>query len=121
MKFDDCEILQYLEAASAEQMESLNFGVVRMNADATVTFYNAFESKLSGLDKKNVLGRRYFEEVAPCTNNYMISQRFLDEPEMDVVLRYVFSFRMKPTPVRLRLLRSVAAKSMYLLVERFTA
>jgi photoactive yellow protein len=119
MKFDDPEILKHLESASAEEIDTLNF-VVRMKADGTVALYNAFESKLSGLDKTNVLGRNYFEQVAPCTNNYMISQRFLDIPEMDVVLPYVFSFRMKPTTVRLRLLRSASAKSMYLLVERST-
>jgi photoactive yellow protein len=120
MKFDDPEILKHLESASAEEIDTLNFGVVRMKADGTVALYSAFESNLSGLDKNNVLGRNYFEQVAPCTNNYMISQRFLDTPEMDVVLPYVFSFQMKPTTVRLRLLRSASAKSMYLLVERST-
>jgi photoactive yellow protein len=121
MKFDDPEILGQLEGASANEIEAQNFGVVRMKADATVTLYNVFESCLSGLDKKNVLGRNYFEEVAPCTNNYMVAQRFLDTPEMDAIIPYVFSFRMKPTAVRLRLLRSASAKSMYLLVERSTA
>lgn len=120
MKFDDPEILRHLEAASENEIDTLKFGVVRMKADATVTLYNAFESNLSGLDKKNVLGRNYFEQVAPCTNNYMVAQRFLDIPEMDAVIPYVFSFRMKPTSVRLRLLRSASAKSMYLLVERST-
>jgi photoactive yellow protein len=120
MKFDDPEILSHLETASENEIDALKFGVVRMKADATVTLYNAFESNLSGLDKKNVLGRNYFEQVAPCTNNYMVAQRFLDIPEMDAVIPYVFSFRMKPTSVRLRLLRSASAKSMYLLVERST-
>ena len=89
-----------------------------MNADGRVTLYNSYESALSGLKPESVAGRNYFEEVAPCTNNYILAQRFLDEPELDEVIPYVFSFRLKPTPVRLRMLKSAAAKSMYLLVER---
>lgn len=117
MKFDDPEILGNLETASGNEMDALDFGVVGMQGNGTVTLYNAFESNLSGLEPNRVLGRNYFEQVAPCTNNYMVAQRFLDEPEMDATILYVFSFFMKPTAVRLRLLRSAAAKSMYLLVE----
>ena len=118
MNFDDQDILKQLEKASPAEIDALSFGVVRMNADATVSLYSAYESKLSGLDKKSVMGRNFFESVAPCTNNYLVSQRFLDEQQLDAVIPYVFSYRLKPIHVRLRLLRSSSAKNMYLLVER---
>jgi hypothetical protein len=47
-----------------------------------------------------------------------VAQRFLATQDLDEVVRYVFTFKMKPTPVRLRLLRSSSAKNMYVLVER---
>lgn len=121
MKIEDAEILTYLEKASASEMDALGFGVVRMKADGTVTLYNAYESALSGLKAEQVVGRNYFEQVAPCTNNYMVAQRFLDEAELDAVIPYVFSFRLKPMAVRLRMLKSPTAKGMYLLVERCAA
>jgi len=43
-------------------------------------------------------------DVGPCTNNYLVAQRFLDCDELDEQLDYVFTFRMAPTPVRLRML-----------------
>jgi hypothetical protein len=61
MKFDDAGIFGMLESAGASEINEVNFGVVRMNPDGSVALYNAFESKLSGLDQSNVLGRNFFE------------------------------------------------------------
>ncbi len=73
---------------------------------------------MAGLSKERVLTRNFFADVAPCTNNFMVAERFLSEPELDATLDYVFTLRMKPTPVTLRLLRSAASRHMYLLVKR---
>ena len=79
--------------------------------------YNRFESNLSGLPVDRVVGKHFFEQVAPCTNNYLVAERFLEEP-LDEQLDYVFTYRMKPTKVRLRLLKSPSAEHQYLLVEK---
>lgn len=118
MKFDDAAGLAQLEAMSAQALDELTFGVVRMRADGEVVAYNAFESKLAGLTKDRVLARNFFSDVAPCTNNYMVAERFLSEPELDATLDYIFTLRMMPTAVKLRLLRSANAEHMYLLVNR---
>jgi len=111
-------VLAWLEAASPAGMDALPFGVVGMSRDGTVLIYNAAEGAFSGLTPSRVIGRDFFRSVAPCTNNYMIAQRFESEPELDATISYVFTLRMSPTPVRLRLLSSPAAARMYLLVER---
>jgi len=48
----------------------------------------------------------------------MVAERFISERELDATLDYVFTLRMKPTPVKLRLLKSASADHMYLLVKR---
>lgn len=116
--FADPAALAWLEAASPAELDGLPYGVVGMAADGTVSAYNCAEGVLSGLTPARVIGRDFFGSVAPCTNNFMVAQRFHDEPELDAVINYVFTLRMSPTPVRLRLLRSAAAERMYLLVER---
>lgn len=118
MNFADVTGLVQLEAMSAPALDELAFGVVRMRADGEVVSYNAWESKMAGLSKERVLARNFFSEVAPCTNNFMIAERFMSEPELDATLDYVFTLRMKPTAVKLRLLRSATAEHMYLLVNR---
>jgi photoactive yellow protein len=89
-----------------------------MCPDGEVVDYNLWESKMAGLSKERVLARNFFSEIAPCTNNYMIAERFLNEPELDATLDYVFTLRMKPTVVKLRLLVSATADHIYLLVNR---
>jgi photoactive yellow protein len=116
--FEDADLLKQLVSLTDSELDRLEFGVVRMDHSGLVTFYNSVESTITGLKKEHTLGRNFFEHVAPCTNNYLVAQRFRDEPELDAILPYVFTLRMKPTPVRLRLLRATSCPSMYLLVER---
>lgn len=118
ISFDSPEALSWLEAASPQTLDTLPFGVVRMAPGGLVTAYNTLESKLAGLSKENVLKRNFFSDVAPCMNNYLVAERFHAEPELDVVLDYILTLRMAPTPVKLRLLKSSAARHMYLLVKR---
>jgi photoactive yellow protein len=118
LNFEDAELLKWLEQATATELDALNFGVIRMSFDTRVTHYSATEARGAGLRPETVLAKRFFIEVGVCMNNYLVAQRYLDEAELDALVPYIFTFIMKPTKVRLRLLRSATAQSMYLLVER---
>ncbi len=102
----------------AESFDSLAFGVVGLNEDGIVHRYNATESALAGLRRETVLGSEYFDEVAQCMNNFMVAQRFEDEAEIDDVIPYVLTLRMRPTPVRLRLLKGADFALRYILIQR---
>ena len=115
-KFEAANILPLLEASSPDELDSCTFGVIRMGADGMVVDYSQYESRLSGLSPSKVRGRHFFREVAPCTNNVLVAQKFADSVELDQVIDYVFTFRMRSTRVRLRLLKSAAAYHQYLLV-----
>jgi photoactive yellow protein len=96
--------LEALETIPLDRIDEIGFGLIVMNRSGEVTGYNASESRLSRLPAERVVGRNFFVEVGPCTNNYLVAQRFLDCDELDEQLDYVFTFRMAPAPVRLRLL-----------------
>ncbi len=115
--FRAADLLIELADATADQLDDLPFGVVRMDRQGIVADYNRFESNLSGLSPDRVIGRHFFELIAPCTNNFMVASRF-GEDSLDEQLDYVFTYKMKPTKVRLRLLKSPASGHQYLLVEK---
>ncbi len=115
--FDEPHLLDRLDMADEAMLDGLPFGVVAMTAGGVVTAYNAAESRLSGLSPATVIGRHFFSAVAPCTNNFMVAHRFETEPELDAVIDYVFTFRMQPTQVRLRLLKQPGQRWMYLAVK----
>ena len=116
--FSDPALLDRLEAASPPELDSLGFGVIRMDPTGSVTAYNRYEAQSAGLSPERVIGRHFFTEVGPCTLNAQISQPMLQETQLDTEFDYVFAFRMKITPVRLRLLKSPSSAHMYLLVKR---
>lgn len=109
-----------LEKLDAQGLDALPFGVIGFTSDAIVTTYNATESRNTGLSPQRVLGKHFFEEVAPCMNNFMVAQRFDDMVELDDIIPYVLTLRMRPTPVRLRLLKTPICATRFVLIERRT-
>ena len=116
--FTDSGLMDWLELADEAALDALPFGVVAMADDGTVMSYNRAESQLSGLASASVIGRHFFSQVAPCTNNFMVAYRFETEPILDAVIDYVFTFIMQPTAVKLRLLKQPGRRHMYLVVAR---
>ena len=110
--------LSDLDTMSVDERDALPFGVVGFEADTIVQSYNATEARMSGLDPATVIGVPFFDAVAQCMNNFMVAQRFEDEPEINDIIPYVLTLRMRPTRVRLRLLASPAISQRYILIER---
>jgi len=122
--FDYEPVLAHLNGATDDALDALEFGVIGFDAAGVVRRYNALESKLAGLSLQRVLGNPFFTVVAPCMNNYLVSQRFDDALEagspLDQTIDYVLTLRMRPIKVKLRLLADPASPMRYLLVKRPT-
>jgi len=110
--------LHALASMPLEQVDSLPFGVVGLDAASMVVVYNEAEARMAGLDRDSVIGVPLFDAVAQCMNNFMVAQRFEDEVELDEIVPYVLTLRMRPTRARLRLLASPGAPLNYILIER---
>jgi photoactive yellow protein len=117
LRFDANDLLDQLETPGAAH-DDAGFGIVGLDREGNVTVYNAFEARAAGLSPASVMGEDFFGSVAACMNNFMVAQRFEDEPELDATIDYVLTLRMRPTRVRLRLLQSPRHERRYLLVER---
>jgi photoactive yellow protein len=98
--------------------DQLPFGLIGLDASGIARVYNATEARMAGLAPDTVLGASFFNAVAQCMNNYLVAQRFEDEAELDTIIPYVLTLRMRPTPVRMRLLASPSAPLRYILIAR---
>ena len=107
-----------LAAASPDWLDRLAFGVIGLAATGEVVAYNAVESRLAGLTPAKVMGRPFFLAVGVCMNNALVGQRFEAEPELDATIDYVLAFRMRLTPVRLRMLRRPGDGPRFVLIHR---
>ncbi len=116
VQFDAPDAAERLLRLSADELDGLDFGVVEMDQLGQVLRYNATESRYSGLPAERVVGRHFFRDVAPCSNNRHVAHRYA-LATLDDTIAYTFALRMKPVPVTLRLLKPADSPCMYLLVR----
>jgi photoactive yellow protein len=82
---------------SPEELDSLPYGLITLDARGRVIHYNDTESRMVGLPKERVIGRSFFGEVAPCTRVREFEGRFLELVKNPVSVRvqtfdFVFRF-----------------------------
>ena len=116
-------LIGVLEAMSDTELDVLPFGVIQFSEQYLVERYNQYEAVNTGLNAKKVIGLHVFTQLAQCMNNFLVAQRFEDaianNTPLDVALDYVLTWRMRPTPVLLRLLWSPhAGRSGFLVLHR---
>lgn len=94
--------LNGLENLDQSKADQLDHGVVKVDKDGTIQIFNDYESKLSGCDKNAVLGKNFFTEVAPCTNNRLFYGKFksgVEAGELELKIPYTFTYKMRPANV----------------------
>ena len=116
LTFEEASIQALL--AARERLDTLDFGVIGFNEACEVVVYNTYEASSAALRQARVLGKNLFLEIAPCLNNSMVAHRFDSESELYTIISYVLALRMRPVPVRLRLLKDSSASTRFLLVDR---
>lgn len=67
-----------LSSMSADELDRLPFGVITLDDRGRIVNYSDTESRLTGLPKAQVIGKYFFEEVAPCARVRDFEGRFRD-------------------------------------------
>jgi photoactive yellow protein len=120
--FDQAHLLAVLSAMDAQELDELPFGVIHFDADLIVRRYNRYEQVHAGLKPEMAIGKQVFTELAQCMNNFMVATKFEEAKAsgqaLDSTIDYVLTWRMKPTPVKLRMLSAPAQSGGYVLLKR---
>jgi photoactive yellow protein len=102
-----------------DTLHDLPLGVIELDDEGNIIFYSKAESKLSGYKAEEVMGRHFFTDVAPCTNNRLVYRPFQEgilNGVLNMEVSYTFTYVMRPTNVRLHLFRHQATQTNWLLV-----
>lgn len=121
LQFDAEGLGEQLRHASEEELNNASFGIVRLDDNGIVEFYNQSESELSGVDPTAAVGQNFFTQLAPCSNNHLFLGRFregVETGELDERFTYTFTYKMRPTLVDVRLYRDEAGKNWVLIHKR---
>ncbi|MDF3821339.1 PAS domain-containing protein [Leptospira sp. 96542] len=120
MRFVSDELLQKIQTYSPKEIDELSFGVISLDDKGIIKVFNTFESTMANVNKNEVIGKNFFIDVAPCTNNqifYGSFKRGVEERKMDMIFPYTFTYKMKPTPVKIHLYRGPARPTNWVFVK----
>lgn len=115
------DLLESIDRLSIEQIDALPLGVVGFDRSGRIEVYNTWEATMAGIPRTSALGKNLFAEIAPCTDNERFAGRFreaLAQETMDIEFDYVFTYKMRPTPVHIRLYRRAPGAMNWLFVSR---
>ncbi|MEF8792545.1 photoactive yellow protein [Thiohalorhabdus sp.] len=121
LRFESDNIFNALADMDGEAMNSLPFGVIRLDREGTILEYNLTEGQLTGTDPRKVMGQNFFRDVAPCTVNPQFYGRFvegLEKGELDTVFEYIFDHQMATERVKVHMRKSGGEDSVWILVKR---
>lgn len=118
LSFQQRDVYEHLEKLNLEELHQLNFGVVRILKEGEILAFNNYESEVSGVAVEEALGKNFFTQVAPCVNNFMVAERYSSDTVVDEIIDYIFTYRVKATKVKLRIIVKPDREHQYLLVER---
>jgi len=119
--FEDENIGEKLRHATEDQLDDASFGIIQVDDDGVVQFFNQYESNLSGVDPEDAVDRNFFTQVAPCTNNRLFRGRFkkgVRRDELDETFSYTYTYKMRPTLVDVHLYRDEAGHN-WIMVQKY--
>lgn len=102
------EIFNMLPTLSRAEADSCDFGIIQLDDAGNVVLVNRYQSELGGVPVPQFEGKHWFTKIAPCANNGLLYGNFkkgVAAKSLNVVLPYTFTFKMKPTNVRIHMYR----------------
>jgi len=102
------------------ELDAQPFGVIRLDASGRVLSYNLYEERLARCDRREVIGKNFFIEVAPCTRVRRFYGRFLDgvsRRSLHATFGFVFAFAHGERTVEITLFFRAQDDTVWVLVR----
>lgn len=113
------EVIENLDKMTRLQADQLPFGVSQVDDEGNIIMYNKYNrEEFIKLDEAPE-GKNFFGEIAPCANNFMFKGRFsrgVQNDNLDTEFDYVFTYKMMPTKVRVRMYREPNSQTNWIFV-----
>jgi photoactive yellow protein len=120
MRFVEDETLKGIAKMSRTEIDALEIGVVKLDAIGNILLYNKQEAIKANVPVTMAEGKNFFTQIAPCTNNSIFYGSFkkgMDDRSLDLIFPYTFTYKMKPTPVKVHLYRDNVTGTNWIFVK----
>ena len=119
--FGKDDIANVLAKLSPKEVDQLAFGAVQIDGKGTILQYNEAEASITGRTRKDVIGKNFFRDVAPCTNSPKFKGVFdagVRQGSLNTMFEYVFDHHMAPTKVKIHMKKAIVADTYWIFVKR---
>jgi len=115
------DIENILAQMTKTQLDKLAFGTIQLDKTGKILSYNAAEAEITGRNSKEVIGKNFFTEVAPCTRHPEFYGVFLEgvkNNNLNNLFESVFDYNMKPTKVKVHMKKAIVGDTYWIIVKR---
>lgn len=116
---DDIE--NRLTQMNENELDNLAFGAIQLDGSGNILAYNAAEGDITGRDPREVKGKNFFTDVAPCTNQPGFRDKFdegVKNNDLNAVFEWTFDYNMSPTKVQVHMKKAVLPNKYWVFVKR---
>ena len=108
-------------AKEPHRAEDLAFGAILLDRHGRILKYNQAEGLISGRSADAVMGRNFFNEIAPCAKGKRFHGEFLKfyrSGEINTMLDYEFDYKMTATRVRIHMKSNPDGQTCWMFIKR---
>lgn len=119
--FGSDDIENKLAKMNESQIDGLAFGAIELDAQGNILKYNVKEGDITGRDPKSVIGKNFFNEVAPCTKTDRFFGAFkagVKDGNLNSLFEYEFDYKMQPIKVKVHMKKALTGDSYWVFVKR---
>ena len=121
VKFGEEDLDNKLAKMSDADIDKLSFGAVLLDRDGKILRYNMAEGEITGRDPAEVMGKNFFNDIAPCTKSPEFFGRFKDgvsSGNLNILFEYRFDHKMTPTKVKVHMKKDLSKDAYWVFVKR---
>ena len=110
-----------LARMSPTEIDAMPFGAIQLDGTGKILFYSAAEGRITDRNPKEVVGKNFFRDVAPCTETPKFAGVFragVAAGTLNTRFEYVFDYKMKPTKVSVHLMKALSGETYWVIVRR---
>ncbi len=113
---------QHIDVLSDAELDELTHGVIALDSRGRILRYNLAEANLARLDRHSVIGRMFFDEVAPCTKTEAFFgefERMVEQGATQVArFGYLLDFKFGAQECDVEMVKAEGAARYYVFVTR---
>ena len=108
-------------ASDPSRAELLPFGAIMLDQKGDVLRFNRTESFISGRDVADVVGKNFFNDIAPCAKGQVFYNHFfraVADGQVNTMFDYQFAYKMAPVNVRIHMKSADASRGIWVFIKR---